>query len=48
MRVTLAQLNPIVGDIRGNVDKMVKTIEACHPYDPDLIVFSELCVTGSR
>ena len=46
MRVTLAQLNPVVGDIRGNVDRMVKAIEASHTYDPDLIVFSELCVTG--
>ncbi|MCK5254341.1 MAG: NAD+ synthase, partial [Thermoplasmata archaeon] len=46
MRISLAQINPIVGDIAGNLDKMISTIEECHLYDPDLVVFPELCVTG--
>jgi NAD+ synthase (glutamine-hydrolysing) len=46
MRITLAQINPVVGDIAGNFDRMVATIEECHLYDPDLLVFPELCVTG--
>jgi len=46
MRISLAQINPIVGDVAGNLDKMISTIEECHTYDPDLVVFPELCVTG--
>jgi NAD+ synthase (glutamine-hydrolysing) len=42
----MAQINPIVGDIAGNLDRMVATIEGCNVYDPDLVVFPELCVTG--
>lgn len=46
MRISLAQINPVVGDIAGNLDRMVATIEECHLYDPDLVVFPELCITG--
>ena len=46
MRISLAQINPVVGDITGNLDLVVSTIEECHQYDPDLVVFPELCITG--
>jgi NAD+ synthase (glutamine-hydrolysing) len=46
LRVTLAQLNPTIGDIKGNLGKMVSAIEESNTYGPDLVVFSELCVTG--
>jgi NAD+ synthase (glutamine-hydrolysing) len=46
MRISLAQINPVVGDVRGNLDRMISTIEECHLYDPDLVVFPELCITG--
>lgn len=42
----MAQVNPVVGDVTGNVEMMTSTIEECHVYDPDLVVFPELCVTG--
>ncbi len=46
MRISLAQINPVVGDVAGNLDKMISTVEECNIYDPDLVVFPELCVTG--
>ena len=41
MKITLAQLNPVVGDVRGNLQKIVATLAAEHRTS-DLIVFSEL------
>ena len=41
MKVTLAQLNPVVGDISGNLAKLAETLRRC-PADVDLAVFSEL------
>jgi NAD+ synthase (glutamine-hydrolysing) len=45
MKVTLAQLNPIVGDISGNLAKLRDTLPRC-PADTDLVVFSELFLVG--
>lgn len=45
MRVSIAQLNPVVGDIRGNLDRMVNIIKKYAPVS-DLIVFSELFLVG--
>jgi len=45
MKITLAQLNPIVGDVSGNLKKVMDTMEQCAP-DTDLIIFSELFLVG--
>jgi NAD+ synthase (glutamine-hydrolysing) len=45
MKVTLAQLNPIVGDVTGNLQKVQKTLEA-QANRTDLLVFSELFLVG--
>ncbi len=45
MKITLAQLNPVVGDVRGNCAKVAATLEAEAPTT-DLVVFSELFLTG--
>ncbi len=46
MKIALAQYNPTVGDIAGNVEKMrAGHREAC-AQDVDLVVFPELFVTG--
>ncbi|MBN2324475.1 MAG: NAD+ synthase [Spirochaetes bacterium] len=45
MKIVLAQLNPVVGDIKGNTDKVRVTIDAYHKRG-DLIVFPELFLTG--
>jgi NAD+ synthase (glutamine-hydrolysing) len=46
MKITLAQLNPTVGDIRGNLAKMKQTLGQCSKDSPDLVVFPELFLVG--
>jgi len=43
--ITLAQLNPTVGDIPGNIKK-IREIYAQHKAQADLIVFTEMVVVG--
>jgi NAD+ synthase len=45
LRLTLAQLNPTVGDIDGNAARMLDVWEKCHATS-DLVVFPELCLSG--
>jgi NAD+ synthase (glutamine-hydrolysing) len=45
MKITLAQLNPLVGDVSGNLQKVVATLEQEH-HASDLVVFSELFLVG--
>ena len=46
MRITVAQLNPTVGDISGNVAKLVRTLSERTKDSPDLVVFPELFLVG--
>ncbi len=46
MKVVLAQLNPTVGDIPGNVRRVQEALVEARGFDPDLVVFSELVLTG--
>ena len=46
MKVMLAQLNPVVGDIEGNAAKVVRTLSKCSKDSPDLVVFPELFLVG--
>ena len=47
LRIVMAQINPVVGDIEGNTNKIVAAIEtAVSRHDPQLILFPELVVTG--
>ena len=45
MKVTLVQLNPIVGDVTGNLAKIAAALPQC-PRDTDLVVLSELFLVG--
>jgi NAD+ synthase (glutamine-hydrolysing) len=45
MKVVVAQLNPVVGDLPGNLAKLAETLHRC-PADADLAVFSELFLVG--
>lgn len=45
-KVSLAQINPKSGDIRGNVKKIVNGIRQAKSEACDLVVFPELCLTG--
>jgi len=46
MKVALAQLSYIPGDISGNRNKIISAIEAARSGGADLAVFSEMAVTG--
>ena len=46
MRIALAQLNAIVGDLAGNRDRIVKRLAEATEAGADLVVFPELAVTG--
>ncbi|MFW6119811.1 MAG: NAD+ synthase [Petrotogales bacterium] len=46
MKVTIAQLNPVVGDIAGNLKKIKETLAGCSKHSPDLVVFPELFLVG--
>lgn len=46
MKLTLAQLNPTIGDIQGNLVKVEKTLARCSKDQPDLVIFPELFLVG--
>ena len=46
LRITVAQLNYMVGDIAGNVARMIEAAHAAADAQADLVVFSELSLTG--
>lgn len=46
LRITVAQLNYMVGDVAGNVAKMVAAAREAAAAQADLVVFSELSLTG--
>jgi len=46
MKVALAQINPIVGDLTGNARKIVDFAVRAASEEADLVVFPEMCVTG--
>ena len=45
-RLALAQIDAVVGDIRGNLARIRAALAALEPLRPDLVVFPELAVTG--
>ncbi|PSF05872.1 NAD+ synthase [Marinobacter fuscus] len=47
LRVVMAQLNFLVGDIPGNTERILQaTRDACEQHQADIVVFPELCLTG--
>ncbi len=46
MRIALAQVNPLIGDISANADKAIEYIRQAQNAAAELIVFPELTVTG--
>src|SRR2546423_15329067 len=46
MKVGFAQLNPTVGDLRGNFEKIVQSYERLAAAGAELIVTPELAITG--
>jgi NAD+ synthase (glutamine-hydrolysing) len=46
LRIALAQINPVVGDLSGNVKKIITYIKKAQGLKAELVVFPELAVTG--
>ena len=46
MKIALAQLNPTIGDLEGNSRKILQACQASEKAGADLVVFSELVLTG--
>jgi NAD+ synthase (glutamine-hydrolysing) len=46
MRLALAQINSVVGDVDGNAAKVVEWLERARGEQADLVLFPELVVTG--
>ncbi len=46
LRVALAQLNTVVGDLPGNVERIVAALQSAEAAGADLCVFPEMTVTG--
>jgi len=46
MKIAVAQVKSIKGDILGNIDRHIKLIELTISYEIDIIIFPELSITG--
>ncbi|MCS7026824.1 MAG: NAD+ synthase [Bryobacteraceae bacterium] len=46
MRIALGQINTTVGDLTGNVDKMLRMAELAVHHGADLVIFPELAING--
>jgi len=45
-RLSMAQMNPTVGDIKGNTAKILQYLEQARELQADLVAFPELAITG--
>lgn len=46
MKIALCQINPIIGDIKGNKDKIINGYKRGIELDADLVIFPELSLCG--
>ena len=46
MRVLAAQINPTIGDIEGNAQKVLVSLERARDIDADVVLFPELTLSG--
>ena len=46
MKVVVAQVNPIIGDLEGNTQKILQYIDRARVRNPDIILFPELTICG--
>ncbi len=46
LRIALAQMNPVVGDLAGNAERIIAALEVAEEAGADLAVFPELAITG--
>jgi NAD+ synthase (glutamine-hydrolysing) len=46
LRIAMAQMNPTVGDLNGNVRRILSWIREAKKAKADLVAFPELAITG--
>jgi len=46
LRISLAQINPVVGDLAGNARKIIAYIKKAKKLESDIVAFPELAITG--
>ncbi len=46
MRVLIAQINPTIGDLEGNAQKIIAGIHKARQQQADIVLFPELALTG--
>ena len=46
MKIAIIEENPVVGDVGGNLDIALKSIEKIKNEQPDIVIFSEMFLTG--
>ncbi len=46
MRVFVAQLNPIIGDLEGNTHKIIQALDRARQKNADIVLFPELSLCG--
>ena len=46
MKVALGQVNPKIGDFKGNGDKILDYIKQAADLGAELVIFPELCLCG--
>src|SRR5436305_773510 len=46
LRLAMAQINVVVGDVDGNARKIIEWIDRAREIDADIVTFPELALTG--
>src|SRR5262249_54773767 len=46
LRLAMAQINVVVGDVEGNTRKIVEWIDRARGVEADIVTFPELALTG--
>jgi len=46
LKIAVHQFNPIIGDIDGNIEKIIQAVEIAQKNDADVFITSELAITG--
>ena len=46
LRIALAQINPLVGDLVGNAELIAENIGKAHAGNAHIVVFPEMILTG--
>jgi len=46
MKIAAAQINPTIGDFKGNLDRVLTFVSRAREMEAQLVVFPEMCLTG--